>query len=102
MKKAPETGALDWKLCLPTLPQGTPALLLLFCGCLFLRGCFLGCALHRLILPKHQNFAIRKSQCDSYIRLFVRKVKRKMHSRFVLPLSTCMIALLRSKDSAPS
>ena len=31
-----------------------PMLLLLFCRRLFLRGGFLGCALHRLILPKHQ------------------------------------------------
>jgi hypothetical protein len=31
-----------------------PMLLLLLGGRLFLRGGFLGCALHRLILPKHQ------------------------------------------------
>jgi hypothetical protein len=33
---------------------GAPMLLLLFCRRLFLRGGLLGCALHRLILPKHQ------------------------------------------------
>ena len=31
-----------------------PKLLLLFCRRLLLRGGFLSCAFHRLILPKHQ------------------------------------------------
>ena len=79
MKKAPETGALDRTLFCPPL-SGHAHLLLFLGGGFLLRGGFLGCALHRLILPKHQNFAIRKSQCDSYIRLFGRKVKKKMHS----------------------
>src|SRR5271156_5462787 len=54
--------------------------LLLFLGCFFLRrlSSFLGCVLHRLILP-NIRFAISRSQCDSYIRFFEPKVKKKMH-----------------------
>ncbi len=80
MKKAPENRGLESNLLL-ALSQGPSLLLLFLRGGLLLRGSLLGCALHRLILPKHQNFAIRKSQCDSYIRLFAMKVKRKMQFR---------------------
>jgi hypothetical protein len=78
MKKAPKIGALEWNLlCAPV--RGAPKLLLLFRSSFFLRGGFLRCALHRLILPNIKFCDFEKSQCDSYIRLFATKVKRKMH-----------------------
>src|SRR5262249_44342945 len=49
MKKAPKTGALEWNLS--ALLQGSPQLLLFLRSSFLLRGGFLGCALHRLILP---------------------------------------------------
>jgi len=51
MKKAPETGAFDYGTCLLAPIQGAPKLLLFLGRGLFLRGGFLSCALHRLILP---------------------------------------------------
>src|SRR5438067_13309766 len=90
MKKAPIPRGLVSETFVPI---GTPRLLLLLRGCFFLRSSFLGCVLHRLILPKHQNFAIRKSQCDSYIRLFEKNVKEKMHGG---ALHSIMIACMIS------
>jgi hypothetical protein len=49
MKKAPENRGLG-VISIIAL-KGAPTLLLLFCGGLLLRGGFLGCTLHRLILP---------------------------------------------------
>jgi len=39
-----------------------------------------------VILP-NLKFAIRKSQCDSYIRLFKKIVKEKMHDTALIPAS---------------
>ncbi len=98
MKKAPKTGASSEPVACPL--QGPPCLLLLLRGGLFLRGSFLSCALHRLILPKHQNFAIRKSQCDSYIRCFTMKVKKKMHC--AVPFGFFRVALAPREARSPS
>ena len=76
MKKAPETGASESNFA---LLQGVPKLLLLLRSSFFLRGSLFGCALHRLILPNIKFCDLEKPQCDSYIRLFARKVKKKMH-----------------------
>jgi hypothetical protein len=76
MKKAPETGALEWNFA---LLQGLPKLLLLLRSSFLLRGSLFGCALHRLILPNIEFCDLEKPQCDSYIKLFARKVKKKMH-----------------------
>jgi len=57
MKKAPETGASVGTFACPS--SGLGQLLLLFGRCFFLRGSFLGCALHRLILPKHQILRLK-------------------------------------------
>jgi len=62
MKKAPKTGASEWNLFLLALVQGAPKLLLLLRSSFFLRGGFLGCALHRLILPNIKF-------CDSKIAM---------------------------------
>src|SRR5436189_3569008 len=83
MKKAPETGASEWKLAFAP-SQGRPKLLLLLRSSFFLRGSFLCCALHRLILPNIKFCDSKKSQCDSYIRLFGNKVKKKMQSHCIL------------------
>jgi hypothetical protein len=89
MKKAPETGASEWNFA---LFQGIPKLLLFLRSSFFLRGSLFGCALHRLILPNIKFCDSKKPQCDSYIRLFTMKVKKKMHAcslsirfRFLLP-----------------
>ena len=62
-------------------PSGAPRLLLfLRGGLLFCWGLFLRCVLHRLILPNIKICdSLKRSQCDSYIRLFASKVKKKMH-----------------------
>ena len=83
MKKAPEIGALEWNLA---LLQGVPKLLLFLRSSFLLRGSLFGCALHRLILPNIEFCDLKKPQCDSYIRLFARKVKKKMHNE---QLSIC-------------
>ena len=92
MKKAPETGALEWNLA---LLQGLPKLLLLLRSSFLLRGSLFGCALHRLILPNIEFCDLEKPQCDSYIKLFARKVKKKMH---IKPLS---IAFEFPRDCRP-
>src|SRR5881397_770086 len=82
MKKAPENRGLGVNLfCSPA--RGAPELLLFLRSCFLLRGGFLGCALHRLILPNIKFCDLEKSQCDSYIRWFVGKVKKKMHPRLL-------------------
>ena len=54
MKKAPTNRGL-WDSNLTAAPlRGAPKLLLFLRSSFLLRGGFLGCALHRLILPKHQ------------------------------------------------
>jgi hypothetical protein len=76
MKKAPKTGALEWNFA---LPQGVPKLLFLLRSSFLLWGSLFGCALHRLILPNIKFCDLEKPQCDSYIKLFTTKVKKKMH-----------------------
>ena len=77
-KKPRKTGALAVEnLCCS--PCSGPGHLLLFLRGGLLRCFLFGCALHRLILPKHQILRLEKSQCDSYIRLFTMKVKKKMN-----------------------
>ena len=49
-KEPRKTGALGVKTCFAALLQGVDRLLLFLRGGFLLR-CFLGCALHRLILP---------------------------------------------------
>ena|SRR5712692_4766473 len=79
MKKAPENRGLGvWNLFAAL--AGAPKLLLFLRSSFLLRGGFLGCGLHRLILPKHQILRLEKSQCDSYIRCFAINVKKKMHA----------------------
>jgi hypothetical protein len=93
MKKAPETRGLGLKtVCLPFF-RVRPRYFFFLAGAFFFGAAFLVALFIRLILPKHQNFAIRKSQCVSYIRLFAKKVKRKMQfalvsSPFELPRAT--------------
>ena len=60
-EKGPENRGLEWNL-FAALFQGAPRLLLLLRSSLFLRGGFLGCALHRLILPNIKF-------CDSKIAM---------------------------------
>src|SRR5437867_12842960 len=50
-KKAPETGAFGVEPVFMALFQGAPKLLLFLRSSFLLRGGFLGCGLHRLILP---------------------------------------------------
>ena len=75
-KKAPETGASEWNSS--ALFRASPQLLLFLRSSLLFRGGLFGCALHRLILPNIKFCDSKKSQCDSYIRLFAMKVKKKM------------------------
>src|ERR1043166_3038036 len=82
MKKAPENRGLGVE---PRRPPRRRRLLLFLRSSLLLRGGLLGCALHRLILPNIRFCDFGKSQCDSYIRWFAVKVKKKMNSR---PVST--------------
>src|SRR3974377_2180983 len=84
MKKAPETGASESNFA---LLQGVPKLLLLLRSSFFLRGSLFGCALHRLILPNIKFCDLEKPQCDSYIRFFTTKVKKKMHADLAFDLS---------------
>ena len=67
----------------PGLNSKRPAGLLLFLrSSLLLRRRFLlGCVLHRLILPLHQDSRHSSSErgCVPFIRFFALKVKRKMH-----------------------
>ena len=62
--------------------------LLLFLGWGLFRSLLrslLSCVLHRAILP-NVKFAIQyRSQCDSYIRLFAREVKKKMNAPLLGP-----------------
>ena len=95
MKKAPETGALEWNLA---LLQGLPKLLLLFRSSFFLGGSLFGCALHRLILPNIEFCDFEKPQCDSYIKLFARKVKKKMHMERLSLGSRSIEAAIRKKS----
>jgi len=74
-EKGPENRGLGVEFVSPF--QGGAKLLLFLRSSLLFRGGLFCCALHRLILP-NIKFCDQKSQCDSYIRLFARKVKKKM------------------------
>ena len=76
-KKAPKIGASEWNSL--ALFRAAPQLLLFLRSSLLFGGGLFCCALHRLILP-NIKFCDQKSQCDSYIRLFARKVKKKMRT----------------------
>src|ERR1022692_4390859 len=102
MKKAPENRGLGLKtVCLP-LFRVRPRYFFFLAGAFFFGAAFLVALFIRLILPKHQNFAIRKSQCVSYIRLFAKKGKRKMNPHSFLLLSSCVAAASSSQESAYS
>ena len=77
-EKGPGNRGLGVITCLQPFVRATPRLLLFLRSSLFLRGGFLGCALHRFILPNIKFCDSKKSQCDSYIRCFGNKVKKKM------------------------
>ncbi len=74
-------GAVNLKLA----PVERRWLLLLFLrGSLLLsRRLFLGCVLHRVILPLHQitRHSLRERGCVFFIRFFALKVKKKMNER---------------------
>jgi hypothetical protein len=84
MKKAPKIGALEWNLLFSPPRRARLGYFFFFAGAFFLVAAFL-VALFIDLFSLTSNFATRKkSQCDSYIRFFEKKVKRKMHfaSRF--------------------
>ncbi len=64
-------------LCLSSL-SGRGCYFFFLGAAFFFAGAFFVAFFIDVILPNFK-FAIRKSQCDSYIRLFEKIVKEKMH-----------------------
>jgi hypothetical protein len=81
MKTAPIARGHSKELSITAPVSGARLLLALLRGGLFLGSglcSFLRCVLHRLILPKHQICDQQRSQCDSYIELIAKNVKKKV------------------------